>query len=301
MKSEEMNSGTKQNMSKKVIVKIDVEDIPGIKIQFKRLKENTPDLQLNSIRIGRLGDDVVLSFDINERYYDSVLERLETIGAVPILNETGKVRAKNIAVNVHHSRTNQSSAINTQQKDPAVSLDKLISDGEYEKVIQVSRNIKNGFETMKKAKENIDSAVNKSIQSFYGKALKNKLYLDESIAELIKISTNKELRILNKIDLMKDAGMKAVDLCAGSLENVSDLVTISNNNFIPNIVSINAAIKFAEIIFNNPEKYKEEIQYAVKNLNTRWILIARDIVITKLTENEKSLLNKLIDFIDSSR
>ncbi len=299
-----MNSGTEQNLTKKVIVKIDVEDIPGIKIQLKRLQENTPDLQLKSIRIGRLGDDVVLSFNINERHYDSVMERLETIGAVSILNENSKSKDMKSTASKRPAKGGQPGFYgdtNSPQNDPAVSLDKIISEGDYEKVIQFSRNIKNGFDTMKKAKENIDAAVNKSIQLLYSKALKNKVHLDESIAELIKISTNKELRILNKIDLMKDAGMKAVDLCVGSFENVSDLVTISNNNFIPNIVSITAAVKFSEIIFNNPEKYKEEYQYAIKHLNTRWILIARDIVINKLSENEKALLKKLIDYIDSAR
>ncbi len=294
-----MNSGTEQNLSKKVIVKIDVEDIPGIKIQLKRLQENTPDLQLKSIRVGRLGDDVVLSFDINERHYDSVMQRLETVGAVSILNEPGKKKSSQSHYKNNQSGFNQQRE--TPQIDPAVLLDKIISEGDYEKVIQVSRNIKSGFDAMKKAKENIDAAVNKSIQTLYGKALKNEMYLDESITELIKIGTNKELRILNKVDLMKDAGMKAVDLCAGSFENVSDLVTISNSNFIPNIVSIKAAVKFAEIIFNDPEKYKEEYQYAVKHLNTRWILIARDIVINKLSESEKAYLKKLIDYIDSAR
>lgn len=299
-----MSPGTNQNPNKKVIVKIDVEDIPGIKIQLKRLQENTPDLKLNSIRIGRLGDDVVLSFNINANYYGSVMERLETVGAVSILKEGGQSEDRKSSVRSSTVKGNRSAAVRERSphaKDPSESLDKMISEGDYEKVIQVSRNIKNGFDTMKKAKENIDQAVLRAVQSSYGKALKNKVYLDESITELIKIGTNKELRILNKIDLMTDAGMKAVDLCVGSFENVSDLVTIANNNFIPNIVAIKAAVKFSEIIFNDAEKYKEEYQYAIKHLNTRWLLIARDIVVNKLTEKEKSLLKKLVDFIDKAR
>lgn len=299
-----MSSGTQQYPAKKVIVKIDVEDIPGIKFQLKRLQENTPDLQLNQIRVGRLGDDVVLSFSINAAYHETVMNRLESVGAVSIVNEKKKsFKRKPGAKTTAPKGTN---AYPVADRNPlsgisTETLNKIISIGDYEKVIQISRNIKNGFEIMKTAKENIDLAVNTSVKNYYGKALKNNIYLDESIGKLTKIATNKELRILNKTDLMTDAGMKAVDLCAGSFENVSDLVKIANNNFIPNIVAIKAAIKFSNIIFSDPVKYKEEYLYAVKHLNTRWVLIARDIVINKLSPEEKAALNKLLDYIDSAR
>ena len=300
----QMSPEPNQISSKTVIVKINAEKIPGIKIQLKRLQSSLRDLQLNSVRVGRLGDDVVLSFNINSRYYNSVMQKLETSGAVSIVKEKGKTSEKRnyLASTFSGGKSpNPVPETNTPSGNSAESVDKMISSGDYEKIIQVSRNIKNGFELMKKAKENIDQAVAKSIELAYSKALKNKLYVDENINELIKISTNKELRILHKIDLMTDAGMKAVGLCDEPYDNINTLIGIANNNFIPNIVAVKAAVKFSQLVLDDPESHNDEIRYAIRFLNTRWVLIARDIVINKLSEQDQSSLNKLLDYIDSAR
>ena len=299
-----MDQDTKHSVQKKVVLKINFDDISAIKLQLKRLQERNPRLQYGPIKIGHLGDDVILSFDVEEEFYGSILEKLEFTGAKSVIKteNTGSV-AKNdqpgIALQVDSK--DAPSQFKTSSNQNKNTLENFIAEGDYEKVIELSKNVKSGYEMMKKAKEKIDDAVTNAIKITYNRAVQNKVYLEESITKLTRISSDKRLKLLNKVDLMTAAGLRAVKLCENSFENVSDLILIANNNLLPNIVVIKAAVKFSEIIFSEPEKYAEDYKYAVKYLNTRWLLIAKDVVISKITLNEKLHLKNLIDYIDSAR
>lgn len=308
-----MDNNPEKTSRKKVVLKINFEDVAAIKLQLKRLQERNPELQYGPIKIGHLGDDVVMSFDIEEGYYGLLLEKLEFTGAKSIVrNENANFLEKKEAqenqpeqqaqknTQASYQTNAQGLKNNTVKKDPN-SLESLVADGEYEKVIDLSKNVKAGYQMMKKAKESVEEAVKNAIKITFGNGSRNRAYLEESITKLIQIGTDKRLKLLNKTDLMTAAGLRAIKLCDSSTDNISDLILIANNNMLPNIVTIKAASKFSETIFKEPEKYEEDFKYAQKYLNTRWILIAKDVVINQMSLTEKLNIKNLVEYIDSVR
>ena len=96
-------------------------------------------------------------------------------------------------------------------------MDSAIKNGDFEKVIQLSKDYRN-FEVQKKAKDNIDVSINNAIDHAYNRAIKNKYEVDKSLTILIKIASDNNLKNLHKTGQIKSAGLK-VRLTAKGLSN----------------------------------------------------------------------------------
>ena len=123
----------------------------------------------------------------------------------------------------------------------------------------------------------------------------------DCIRELVEISADKKLLPFQEVDLMKHAGMTAINLSTFFDEYNSELIRIINNSSVPNIVSVTAAVKFSEIVFEDPEKHAKDLQKAIKNLNVRWLLNALDIVHYEIDESGHKAIDTLVQQIDSNR
>lgn len=295
-----------QSSLKKAIFKIRMDDVSVIKANLRRLQERNPEIKYDSIRIGHLGDDTLLSFNITADHFSIVVEKLESIGAISMMKENNTTATQQPRQARERSFIPPPAKTKTQEKkdkddNPVNVLNNSIDEGDFEKVIQISKNVKLGFEIVKQAKESLNKSIENGIKKSFNKALLNKSYLTESISDLLKICSSNTLRTLNKVDLMTEAGLKAIELCTKDEDFYTDLIKIANNNLVPSMVVIKAAAKFSELVFYDEIKFQEDLLYAVKYLNTRWVLIAADVVVAKLTVAEKLLLKNLLTYIEKNR
>lgn len=290
-----------------ITAKANKNDIERIKLIIERLKEKNPSLSSTPLRFGKIGDDIIVTFKVDNKSYKSVIEKLVVNNIKVLSNSESTQRLIDTVKNSNVSNTAKSSGMgwdDLREKNQAgehKKLQEFISEGNYNEVIRISRTVSLGREIVETAKNNIDHTIEKAINSAFNDGLTKKYDIDINIQKLVQIASDNNLKFLHKNDLMKQAGLNAVIIATRNKEYVGELIKMCNNNLLNNLVNIKAAVKFAEIVLPNPESFKEDILIAIRTINTRWLKIAFNVAANELSENEVVLFNKLIDFIDNHR
>lgn len=181
------------------------------------------------------------------------------------------------------------------------SIDKLIEQGNYKDLIKISKDITYNTDTINLAKSTITLSVTNAIVKSIEKAAKHKYETEKTIEQLISVASDTTLKLHNCDQLMEQAGIVAIELAAKSQDTLLTLVKLSNMKNLDYVLNIKAAMKFGEIVMEDPNKYNYEISKALRELNTRWLDNIFDSISKKLTPEEIELYNSTIDFIKSKR
>lgn len=272
---------------------------------LETLAQKIPQLTITPIKYGKIGNEILTSFKVNEEHYQFIIEKL-TINGIQVVTQDERARQfVDIAkTRIRESGTgnmmhwgNKNKSKNVEKK----SIDELSAEGDYAEVIRISRDITLPKEESNRAKLSIDRAIQSAISIAYSEAYSKKIDIHKNLDRLIQIASDGNLNVLQKIEFMKQAGLLAVQICARYTDYVADLISICNNNKLHNIICIRAAITFHDIVFQNKDSFKEEIVIARKKLNTRWLLIAINSVEPELSHLEKASFNALVNFINTNR
>ncbi len=291
-------------MSQKIIAKVSDGEVKKLKNELKLLQEVKPDLSISAIRFGTLGDDNVISFNTEDENYPLIVDKMVQLGInllLPIVKQAGEKTAV-VENNINNKEASPDNSQRKQNKDnPASVIDSAIKSGDYETLIKVSKDIRFGHEQMKKAKDNLYDTVISEIDRVYSLGQKSRIQRVDCIERLIKIASDKDIKALHKIDALKAAGLAAVKLCTTSNDYMSYLIQLCNNNVVPNIINVNAAIALSGLVLPESGQSNEDLDYAIKYLNYKWLLIAYDIVINELSSKEKDRFIQLINAIKDKR
>ena len=291
-------------MSQKVIAKVSDGEIKKIKQELKSMMEVRPNLSISSIRFGTLGDDNVISFDVDDDHYQLIIDKFIEFGINLLLPVSKQVHEKASGPESSSQAAKDDSSSNpkkTEKDNSLLAVETAVKNGDYETLIKISKDIRSGPELIKKAKDKIYDTVIAEIEKIYNLGQRSRIERGNCIERLIKISSDKDVKAMYKIDALKLAGFFAVKLCSLSNDFISHLVQLCNNNVVPNIVNVKSAIALSVLV--NPGSYQstEDLDYAVKYLNIKWLLIAYDIVIGELTPNERDQFIQLISAIKEKR
>ncbi|MDR3628538.1 MAG: hypothetical protein P4L45_16955 [Ignavibacteriaceae bacterium] len=285
---------------KHVILKVDEEKYKTLKLIVKEFKEQFPNTIIGPLRRGNLGDYIIASFVIRDEKFNQIIEKLEGEGIKLFSKETKNELKEMLLQNSISSLAERSEHENIQavakNNTPGAVLDYAIKTGDYEKVIQLSKDYRSGFEILKKAKDSIDKTITNAVEIAYYKAIKSRYDADKSVNQLIKIASDRNLKTLHKLDLIKSAGLKAIEICS-IYNEINVLIQICNNNNMPHIVCMKAALKIAYVLFSDGEKFEENIDYIIRYLNLRWLDIVSLTVSSEMTEKEKGTYKTLITAI----
>ncbi|MHB9010955.1 MAG: hypothetical protein ACYC49_01860 [Ignavibacteriaceae bacterium] len=289
-------------MSIKIIAKVSEDEFESAQNLLRTLKKSPNNIEINSVRYGSLGEDRLISFDLDEKNLKIVIENLITNG-LKILSPEQFAKEKETRVIINNqSNINDIEKLDvtrnsTGKESPSALLDLAIKNGDYEIVVQLSKDIRSGLDILNKARGNIDIAIQTAIDRAYNKGIRSTFDTNNSLEQLLKIASDKNLKVLNKQELQKKAGLKALELCGSNYEQSNKLIQICNNNLLPYFVCLKAAAKLCEILENNQEIVQEEILYATKHLNVRWINIALDIMGPEMHETEFQSVTRLINLV----
>lgn len=294
----------------KIICKIIPTEVNKLKSLLRGLEESTADLEITRLISGNLGDDLVISFNSEQRFQRFIIEKL-VLNDFQVLptDQLSKIYVEKAQEKANSAKSQGYSGYSTGQtenkakrkSDVEKSLNSYIENGEYEKVIAIARDVSYGTENVEKAKTHIDKAVNIAINNAFNLGYQKKYESENSIHSLINIAADNSLRALQKNDEILNAGERAIQLCEKYRENLDILLKIINNNKLPNLLNVKAAIKFAEKVFENDSLLEDELDYATRTLNIRWLRIAIDVVAGDIGRNESILLNRLIAYIQEHR
>ncbi|MHB8335960.1 MAG: hypothetical protein ACYDEE_00915 [Ignavibacteriaceae bacterium] len=293
-------------MSIKIIAKVSEDEFESAQNLLRTLKKPPNNIEINSVRYGSLGEDRLISFDLDEKNLKIVIENLITNGLKILSPEQfAKKKETHVIIN-NQSNINDIEKLDvtrnsTGKESPSALLDLAIKNGDYEIVVQFSKDIRSGLDILNKAKGHIDIAIQTAIDHAFNKGIRSIFEVDNSLEQLLKIASDKNLKVLNKQEFQKKAGLKAVELCGSNFEQTNNLIRICNNNLLPYIVCLKAAAQLYEILSSNQEKVQEEILYATKHLNIRWINIALDIMGPEMQDTEFKSVKSLINLVQQKQ
>jgi len=182
------------------------------------------------------------------------------------------------------------------------TIDDYISEGQYEVLLDMIRNIQLDHSKRQRAEAGIPAAVKRAIDLNYEDGKSGKRRASVALEELVKIATNAQLKNLRLNHILINAGMKAIEICTLYEDFADELIKIGNNIKIPNIISINSVVKFSEITLrdnrNFKPAYEADINIAIKSTNLRWLRMAFDAVEHEIEADGKVLYERFISFIE---
>ncbi len=275
-------------------------------IQFKN-----PDLSIGSPRYGQLSNRMIISYRVPKNQHKQIVS-LFTMRDLKIitrdedvLNIISNTRKTIIAENISSGQTQPLSENDSKIKKPTmgiVELEDFAKRGNYQEIIKISKDIINyGTDMVDRAKNVLSEAVKVSITNAYNSGMMYPSKVDESVDLLLKIASDVNLKSMNKMDILRQAGMLSIDICVKHIKYIDKLISICNFNSIPHIINLKAAVKFSEVVFENKEQFKDDLDIAVRDLNNKWIAICNDVAGRELSAEEVTALNKLLDYVQLKR
>lgn len=178
-------------------------------------------------------------------------------------------------------------------------LEKLISDGNYQELAKIIKDVTYSPETIEKARAGLSRAVTNTIIKTIENVSKYKISVDKGVENLLAISTDNDLKFLKQHELMLQAANVAFELCLKNPYGIKNLIKISNLKNVDTIINLKAAAKFSEITLSDDNKFEQQLKLGIKELNIRWLENLLEPFRDKLSKEENENIDKLIDYIKS--
>lgn len=280
----------------------DEKEVQVIKEIIDALAKELPNLIITPYKTGRLGDRTIITFKVEKSSHKILLKKLTYRNIHTVAPDEPSVKVIEAAKSQIRSAPSIWGNAKLKKKiEEKKTLDEYLQEGNYLEVLKISRDVTLPKELVEKARNSLNDCILHAIEMAYNEARKNKFEIYKSIEKLIKIGSDNNLKVLQKIDYLKKAGLNAVEICYQNREYVGDLINICNNCALHNIVNVKSAVKFGERVLSERDVYRNEIYVAKKNLNTKWLLISYNSVENELHELERLTFNNTIDFIRNNK
>jgi hypothetical protein len=298
-----MFSDTLNNL-KSITVLTNEKDLVSIKSILKFLKERYSELLIEKFRAGLIGDNTIISFKVNSEYYPIVLEKLAFNDIQIIIKD--KEEANFIENKKEQKRRKLRaqgwSEISSNKKQITIEeLKRFSDDGKIKEIIlEAKGGIRSSLEITEKARKLLSATVKIAIKNLINYAEEKLGKRSDAIDQLILIATDKDLKLLHKIDETNEAGLAAIQISLTHQNYYEYLIKIANNTKLNNFINIKAANSLAELYLRNSD---EEIQLpdVIKDINTRWLRIAFESAKKNLSYEEIEKFEHFVEFIEESR
>lgn len=181
-----------------------------------------------------------------------------------------------------------------------LQLSKLFKQGNYKSLYEIIKNTTTvDFETIKRAKELLLPTIRQAIQLNYMGGLSSSDNTRTFINNLIDIISNEKIKVITDFDIAKEAGTHLVELCAAKA--INSLIDIANLPKIKQDINIAAIIKYGTIIRPKVDSYKREINYAVKHLNIKYLMLCFDVASVNFNVPSVEIFNWVIHFLQEKK
>jgi len=179
-------------------------------------------------------------------------------------------------------------------------LSRLFKQGNYRQLFEIIKNATiHHFEIIKRAKELLIPTIRQAIQLNYIGGVTSNINTKNFINNLIVIISDERIKIITDYDLIKEASSFLIELCAQ--KDVKMLIDIANLTKIKQDINISAIVKFASLIRPQIESYIREIDYAIKNLNTKYALLCYDVASVNFKDSAIESYKWLINLIEENK
>ena len=283
------------------------EEIDEVRQALVEFKNEFPNVKLGKPKFGELSKKIIITFKV-EQGYTSELIKIFTMHYIKVLTTTNEIKKK-----VYEATASYVESLARQDKgwdelkieQPEMSVSELevfAQKGNYEEVIRIAGDLFHYGETIvEKAKDILDISLQKAIEKAVKDAEKNPESAGKSISELVRIASSQKVKNYNKINIMRQAGLAAIIIAKNNPKYHYELIKITNNTHLNNLINVSAFIALGEIIMPKPDKFPLELDSARKMLNLRWLEIAYDVAEKLLDSNQKKKFSEFMKFLKEKR
>lgn len=271
------------------------------------IQQTHSEFQIGIPRIGKLSNKLILSYKVNRDHFEDIVKLFAKYNVDIFTKDPKIIQLMNEPVKKPEILLNASDPVYEmiRVKKPLLSkskLEELVKHGNYSELIKLSKDtLSYEAKYLEMAVEFIPAAVQIAVDNAYNAGLSNTLNVNHSITVLMEIASDKELSSLLKTEFMKLAGNYIIDLCEKNQFHIDRLLEVCNNNVIPRIINIKAAVKFSEIVFKEEGKYFASLSQAVKVLNVKWLDIGYEEIKFELNAKEDRAYKNLLEYVNTMR
>ncbi len=294
-------------MLKEITIVIKEKEEQTLRSIISIFKKNFSEFEIYKYKKGKLGDEFVITFKVDKKYYGTIIEKL-AYNDIKIFRKDPE--AKQIVDEVKRQKRKAAPVANSgwasiRTKHKTISeedLEELAVEGKYKEILAVIKNsIQHPLDIVKKAKALLSDSITIALNRAYSNATENKEDAKKEYKVLLDIATDKQLKLNRLTKELKEAGYQLIELCIFYPDFFKNLIDIANNSNLHPTINIKAAVELGEKFLSDEEKYADEIELAVKNLNTRWLNNTFEIAIKDLSSKEIDTFRKLVKFIEGKR
>ncbi|MBN1301323.1 MAG: hypothetical protein JW995_08910 [Melioribacteraceae bacterium] len=234
------------------------------------------------------------------------IERIPLSTEDPLLKiaiQEGRIALEQNQVDViHKMRKPVASGSEEQKGNKEGTLDKIIESGDWQLLLKVVMNTSvHNIDNSRKIKEKLPGVLDAILKNISDKPIEKVHMAQRNVEKLVQIALNHHLKALRFNAQMQTAGKAAISICSEYPKQfIPELIEMSNSSSTVPYVNIKAFMTLYEIFKDNIEEYKLDIQYSVKNINTR-SLIAISQLSFDMTEEMRTEFNNAIDFFSEMR
>lgn len=289
---------------KKVIANLKPDEVSKFNSVLKVLKYTQSGIVIQNLVFTDKKDSVEVTFEVNNESYNSIVEKLSLnrIALESVDEESSKIIEE---ANLQLERGKNKNAFlgwkgGTPEKKK-LTVENITSEGDYEELIKISRNVSASKEDVEKAALKIDAAITNALEKAYSPAIQDSYYAENGLKRLLQIAGDNNLSLINKSDMRLKAGILAINICVKHKDQNFNLVTICNNSKIDNLVSATAAVRLAGILHEGSYLDKKLLNVVLKELNIKWLSSIFDGVSHKFDEKEINDFEKMIKYVETAR
>lgn len=293
----------------KITIISDEKGIYNVKSVIEAFENFMHSVEISRPKYGKLSDFILVSFKVPMTSFPIVIEKLMLNDIRVLETRNNKNLVDTIKQKIYEQKKGEIKGkgwddINLKKKENinVGDIEELAEQGKFDEVLKISKNmIKYGTAIVEKAKIVLADTAVAAIDNAREEAFEDEKKAKQSLKILLEIAADSTLKAMQKMDLVKQAGLTAVDICALYFDFIKELINISNHNKIHNYVNVKSAAKFSEIVFEDEEKYHDQLTMAIRNLNINWLTIAFDVVRDDLKEEEISQFKRITNFVKETR
>lgn len=290
---------------KSITILIKEKDLASVKAILNFLKDKYPKFSIMKFRTGSLGQEILVSFKVRSEFYSKVLEKF-AYNDIPLITkdkdsqdyvkEKKEIKRKKL-------RAQGWSEISFNDKNITINeLNNFSEKGKIKEIVKEAKGgVRSNIDIVKKAKDLLSPTIKIAIENLINYTKERIGKREDAIDELLLIATDKDLKLLQKYDDMKLAGLTAIEISLSHKNYYAKLIKIANHSKLIHLINTKAMLALAKLFTEYENEGSDYLSDTIRLLNTRWLRIAFETIQQKISSEEKDVFNNFIDLIEERR
>ena len=255
-------------------------------------------------------DYLLFTLEVSSDRAITVVKELVHNNVIIINNESYiKIAVREASFEINNERAD--TILQTQKRESLLrkvnrsgdlSIDELRFLKDWKLIVDIAK--RKSYENVQKSMQLIEilpEVLDEYIENEILRASKSVYLARSSVDRLTPIADNESLRNFRLYASMRKAGKAIIEMCkAYPKELVGELIFLANSRTTIPYINIFSFINFYQIINSDPDKYKDEILTATRQLNT-WALDTVYLASVRLEPEDEKLFGYGIEFFKQKR